>query len=57
MDYRDLTEDAIRTIRAEYVGRKEAHKSPNVIELANRYGISQETVRKIAKRKVYGWVE
>ena len=57
MSYETLTEDDIRTIRAEYVGRKSAHKSPNVIELANRYGISQETVRKIAKRKSYAWVK
>jgi len=43
-----FTDDEVRQIRAEYVGRKEAMRSPNVIELANRYGVSQETIRKIA---------
>ena len=52
-----MTEDDVRIIRKEYVTRKQAAKSPNVIELANRFGISQNTVRKIALRQTYRWVE
>jgi Mor family transcriptional regulator len=52
-----FTEEEIRSIRIEYVGREKSHITPNVIELANRYEVSQETIRKIAKRKVYKWVE
>jgi hypothetical protein len=48
-----LTPKDVRIIRKEYVGRKEAHKSPNVIELANRFGVSQETIRKAAKGHLY----
>lgn len=51
-----FTDEEIRTIREEYVGREVSHKSLNVIELATRYGVSQETIRKIAKRRTYGWV-
>jgi DNA-binding GntR family transcriptional regulator len=52
-----LSEEQIKIIRAEYVPRAVAHKSPNVMELAKRFNISQETVRKVALRKVYRWVE
>ena len=51
-----FTEDEIRIIRVEYVGREQSNKNTSVIELANRYGVSQETIRKIAKGKVYAWV-
>lgn len=53
-----LKPEDVRAIRAEYklnlTGK--AITAPNVIELANRYGVSQETIRNIAKRKRYGWV-
>ena len=52
-----MTEDDIRTIRMEYVDRQESWQSPNVIELAKRYGVAQETIRKIAKGKTYKWVK
>jgi hypothetical protein len=57
MLYKDLTEADILTIRAEYTGRDKSPRNTSVIELANRFGISQETVRKIAKGKVYAWVK
>ena len=50
-------EDEVRTIRVEYIGREQSHKNTSVIELANRYGVSQETIRKIAKGKIYAWVK
>ena len=52
-----MTDDDIRTIRMEYIDRKESWRSPNVMELANRYGVAQETIRKIAKGKSYKWVK
>jgi DeoR/GlpR family transcriptional regulator of sugar metabolism len=52
-----MNEEDVRQIREEYVDRKEAWKSPNVIELAQRYGVSQETIRKIAKGHNYKWVQ
>lgn len=57
-NYKHLKPEDIRAIRAEYelnyIGK--AITAPNVIELANRYGVSQETIRKIAKRRRYAWV-
>jgi Mor family transcriptional regulator len=48
----------IRAIRKEYeldyTGK--AITAVNVIELAKRYGVSQETIRNIAKRRAYAWV-
>jgi len=56
--FKFLKPEDIRTIRAEYqldlTGK--AITAPNVIELAKRYGVSQETIRNIAKRKTYGWI-
>ena len=52
-----FTEDEVRSIRAEYVGRDKSHLAPNVIELARRYGVSQETIRKVAKGRIYSWVK
>lgn len=52
-----MTEKDILQIRAEYVDRKKSMRSPNVIELAKRYGVAQETIRKIAKGKTYKWVQ
>ena len=51
-----MTAEDIKAIREAYVPRKVAHKSPNVMELAKKYGVSQETIRKIALRKTYRWV-
>ena len=47
-----MTEDEIRQVRAEYK-LDEKGKAVNIIELAKRYGVSQETIRKIAKGKIY----
>ena len=52
-----MTAEDIRAIRMEYVDRKESWRSPNVMELAERYGVAQETIRKIAKGKTYKWVK
>jgi hypothetical protein len=53
-----LKDEDVRFIRKEYrldcTGR--AITAPNVIALARRYDVSQETIRKIAKRKAYAWV-
>ena len=46
-----MTEEDMRKIRAEY--KIEKGKAVNIIELAKRYGVSQETIRKIAKGKIY----
>jgi len=53
----EFTCDEVRYIRKVYVGRKEAMSSPNVIELAKQFGVSQETIRKIAKGRTYKWVK
>ena len=50
---RALTPEAVRIIRKEYVSRRESYKNPNIIELANRFNVSQETIRKVAKRHLY----
>jgi Mor family transcriptional regulator len=51
-----MTEDEVRQIRKEYIGREESATAVNVIELAKRYGVSQEMIRKVAKRRLYKWV-
>ena len=55
---RYLKAEDIRIIRREYeldyTGN--AITAVNVIELAKRYGVSQETIRNIAKRRSYAWV-
>ena len=51
-----MTEDEIRQIRKEYIGREESATAVNIIELAKRYGVSQEMIRKVAKRRLYKWV-
>ena len=49
-----MTEDDIRQIREEYeVTFTGVPKAINIIELAKRYGVSQQTIRKIAKRQMY----
>ena len=44
-----LSEDEIADIRARY---RHHPLSPNIAELAHEYGISQNSVRKIAKGKI-----
>ena len=48
---RILTDKDVRQIRAEYKVVK--GKAVNVIELAKRYGVSQLTIREIAKGLKY----
>jgi Mor family transcriptional regulator len=56
-----LTDDAVRAIRAEYkiVSDSKAGglKAANIIELAKRYRVSQDTIRQVAKRRSYQWVK
>ena len=47
-----FTPEDIRYIRKAYIGGS----ATNVMKLANAYGVSQETIRKIAKRRHYKWV-
>jgi DNA-directed RNA polymerase sigma subunit (sigma70/sigma32) len=57
MNIKTFTDDEVRIIRKEFVDRKSSAKSPNIILLANRFGVSQETIRKIAKGKIYKKVQ
>ena len=50
-----INDDEVRQIRAEYKVVK--GKAVNVIELAKRYGVSQQTIREIAKGLKYGEVD
>ena len=52
-----MTKKDIIQIRKEYKAFVGAKNSTNVMELAQRYGVAQETIRKIAKGKTYKWVE
>ena len=47
-----MTNEEMRQIRAEY--KIENGKAVNIIELAKRYGVSQLTIREIAKGKKNG---
>lgn len=53
-----LTAADVRAIRAQYnvVTTSKGTRATNVIELAKKYGISQESVRNIANRKTFTWV-
>jgi len=57
-----IDEEAVRTIRKAYAvmtigdGRGRGLSAVNVIELSKRYGVSQETIRRIAHYKSYAWV-
>jgi len=55
-----LNEEAVRTIRKEYkvasTSKGRGATAINVIELARRYGVSQETIRRIAYYSMYKWV-
>jgi len=49
-----LEDSDIKKIRAEYSVVQLGHRqATNVIELAKRYGVSQETIRNIANRVTY----
>ena len=54
---RKLTDQEVLEIRKEYKAFVGAKNSTNVMELAQRYGVAQDTIRKIAKGKTYKWVE
>lgn len=50
-----MTHEDVRQIRAEYkVVQGQCRKATNVIELATRYGVSQQTIRDIVKGRRYG---
>lgn len=53
-----LTAEQVREIRKTYklelVNGK--HKATNLIELSRRYNVSQDTIRKVAKKRIYAWV-
>ena len=55
-----ITPDIVRAIRKEYKieprGQFKVSSATNVIELGKRYGLSQQTIRDIAKRNLYEWV-
>ena len=48
-----MTREEILQIREEYISRDKSHIATNVIELAKRYKVSQNTIRKIALQQVY----
>lgn len=50
-----INEDDVRQIRREY--KVAGKKALNVIELARRYGVSQEAIRNIATGRRYKWVK
>ena len=53
-DKRILSDEDVRQIRSEYrVVQTNARRAVNVIELANRYKVSQLTIRNIAKGRKY----
>lgn len=53
-----LSPKDVREIRKAYklelVNGK--YKATNVIELAKRYNVTQETIRRVAKQHRHGWV-
>jgi len=48
-----MTREDILQIREEYISRDKSRTATNIIELAKRYKVSQNTIRKIALRQVY----
>lgn len=48
-----MTREDILQIRKEYISRDKSRTATNIIELAKRYKVSQNTIRKIALRQVY----
>lgn len=53
---RKLTDDQVRQIRAEYIHGKGTEAAMKIIELSQRYGVSQQAVRATAKGLRYEWV-
>ena len=53
-----LTPEDVRTIRKEYKleNVEGKYKATSLVKLSQRYGISQGTIRKVAKRQRYAWV-
>ena len=54
---RKLTDEQVYQIRREYIHGKGAEATKKLIELAQRYGVSQQSIRAVAKGKRYEWVE
>jgi len=50
-----LSVEEVRAIRKEYKVKK--GNAINIIELSKRFGVSQSTIRKVAKGHMYTWVE
>lgn len=48
-----MTREQILQIREEYIKRNKYNIPTNVMELAIKYNVSQNTIRKIALRQVY----
>jgi len=48
-----MTREQILQIREEYISRNKSNIPTNIMELAQRYNVSQNTIRKIALRQVY----
>ena len=48
-----MTREDILQIRKEYITREQSRNAINIMELAQRYKVSQITIRKIALRQVY----
>lgn len=51
-----LTVKDVLEIRRDYKVVQGRFRTSNVLELSQRYGVSQETIRKIAKKKMYARV-
>jgi len=51
-----LSNKDVLDIRRDYNVIQGAYRTSNVLELAQRYGVSQETIRKVAKKKMYARV-
>jgi hypothetical protein len=54
---RKLTDDQVRQIRIEYIHGKGAEAVAKILELSQRYSISQQAVRQVAKSRSYDWVK
>jgi hypothetical protein len=54
-----ITEDDVRTIRKEYkvAPGRYGTNAENIIALAQRFGVSQGTIRRIAHYSMYKWVK
>lgn len=50
---RILNDEQVKEIRQAYVPRSVNWKSPNVMELAKKYKVSQQTIRDIALGRRY----